>query len=174
MTGEKLLSRRDLRRRGWTDRVISEFLPEPDEIRDNPHIWSAPPMKLYRPLRVKALEMKPEVQAAMQVAAKRKTAAGKAIITKRCRMIDRVTEAPAPDLSALTQAEIILAVLERGAVDVLSDRLAVYRQELTTSCKRAGIPDVDSAVMMKLLDVISQAQTWLAGECSRRKERLKA
>jgi len=172
-TGEKLLTRRDLRRRGWTDRVIADFLPEPDEIRDNPHVWTAPPMKLYRRPRVEALELKPEVREALDLAAKRKVAAGKASMTKKSRLVDAVAAMPPPAVVLeITGAEVMNAALERLALRYLIDELGDYKRTLAACCTSAGIEDRDRAVKAKLLDVIASAQPWLAQACAKEKERL--
>src|SRR3954467_4473522 len=37
----------ELRKRGWTDRLIRKLLGEPDEIKRSLHFWKAPPTQLY-------------------------------------------------------------------------------------------------------------------------------
>jgi hypothetical protein len=46
----------ELRRRGWTDREIKTYLPEPDATEPNPHHPNGHPMRLYAITRVEAIE----------------------------------------------------------------------------------------------------------------------
>jgi hypothetical protein len=46
-----------LKRRGWTDRQIAQYLPEPDGTEPNPHHPGGKPMGLYCIRRVEALEV---------------------------------------------------------------------------------------------------------------------
>jgi hypothetical protein len=46
----------DIKDRGWTNTLITRFLPVPDEMRPNPHYRSAAPMKLYSLDRVISVE----------------------------------------------------------------------------------------------------------------------
>ena len=172
VNGDKLLTRRDLSRRGWTPAVISKFLPTPDEIRDNPHVWNGPHMRLYRARRVQILELNPEVKQALEAAGKRRAAAAKACATKKSKLIDSIDHLPAPELPKLTRAEIVRAVMERGAVELLSESLQEYGRALISRCNRAGIDDRDRAVKAKILDVIAAEHGWLAKACARQKERL--
>jgi hypothetical protein len=45
-----------LKRRGWSDRQITRYLPEPDGTEPNPHHPGGKPMGLYCIRRVEALE----------------------------------------------------------------------------------------------------------------------
>jgi hypothetical protein len=170
--GEKLLTRRDLRRRGWTPAVVEKFLQAPDEIRNNPHIWSGPQMRLYRAGRVQKLEVTQEVKQAIEAAERRIAAAAKACTTKKAKLIDSLDHVPAPELPKLTRAEIVRMVIERGAVDLLAESLEEYRREMVTRCNRVVIADRNRAVKAKILDVIAAEHGWLAKECARQKEQL--
>jgi hypothetical protein len=44
---KEYLVKSKLLERGWTNSLINKFLPEPDEIKKNPHYRKAAPMKLY-------------------------------------------------------------------------------------------------------------------------------
>lgn len=46
----------DLKRRGWTDRLIKMFLGSPDRTLPNPHVKSGSPKRLYLASRVEAIE----------------------------------------------------------------------------------------------------------------------
>ena len=84
-----------------------------------------------------------------------------------------MTEAHAPAwLRDMTRAQIIRAAFKHAALAYLRDALKDYEHGLVDACKRAELADRDIAIKAKILDVIAEAQPWLSGECTRRKERL--
>ena len=74
---------------GWTKTMITKFLPEPI-LKDNPHYKNAAPMKLWRKNDVMEIMQTPEFIEAMEKAAKRKEAAGKAKQTKKKKLSDEM------------------------------------------------------------------------------------
>ena len=72
---DKLYTKTDLKGRGWTDGLIARFLPVPDEMKENPHYRSGPPMKLYLPNRVAEAEASQAFQEAIAAVASRRQGA---------------------------------------------------------------------------------------------------
>jgi hypothetical protein len=60
----ELLTRSQLKQRGWTEGLIANFLGQPDALKPNPRYRSAAPMRLYALARVEAIEMEPAFGAA--------------------------------------------------------------------------------------------------------------
>lgn len=76
--------------RGWTDFLIRHFLKAPDLTVDNPHYKCASPMSLYLIERVERIEATDGFKAMMQSASIRKKKVGKAVDTKRSRIMTYV------------------------------------------------------------------------------------
>ena len=72
----------ELKKRGWSDRLIRELLGEPDEIKRSLHFWKAPPMQLYVCDRVIAAESDLAFVAYQESRAKR-SAASKATAERK-------------------------------------------------------------------------------------------
>jgi hypothetical protein len=72
-----------LKERGWTEAMIRDLLGEPDLHVDNPNYKSAAPMRLWRLQKVEAIEALPEFAARKERAERQRTAAGKAVQTKK-------------------------------------------------------------------------------------------
>lgn len=63
-------------KRYWTDRMIRDYLGEPDKVAPNPHYRNGAPMRLYRLDRVEAIEATLDTDA-MRVDRERRSAAAK-------------------------------------------------------------------------------------------------
>lgn len=94
------ITKSDLRDRGWTQKMIETFLPDPDETARNPKYRCADPMKLYNNERVMALESSPAWAAADEAASPRRAAARKAVRTKYEKTEQRLAELDRPKLEA--------------------------------------------------------------------------
>lgn len=70
------LTRRQLRRRGWSAALLAEFLPAPDGY--HPGAWSNRPVPLYAAARVEHTEATPEFRALWALVERRRGAAAKA------------------------------------------------------------------------------------------------
>lgn len=77
-----------LKARGWTDRMIKQFLGDPDELKTNPYYKSAAPMRLYSMKRVEKVEKSKAFIKAKELSAKRKESAAKGVTTKREKAIE--------------------------------------------------------------------------------------
>ena len=83
MSNQEFITKTDIKKqRGWTNKLLSLFLPEPDEIRDNPLYRSAPKMQLFDLNKIIGIEESQEFKLEKNIAEKRKLYAKKAIDTK--------------------------------------------------------------------------------------------
>src|SRR3954447_375258 len=102
----------ELRKRGWTDRLIRKLLGEPDEIKRSLHFWKAPPTQLYACDRVIAAESDPAFVAYQASRAKR-SAASKA--TAERKRVER--RSPLPCGAACTIPIVRICVGVSRALD---------------------------------------------------------
>lgn len=86
---EEMITQSTIIGMGWTKTMITKFLPEPT-LKDNPHYKNAAPMKLWRKNDVIEIMETPEFIEAMEKAAKRKEAAGKAKQTKEKKLAEEM------------------------------------------------------------------------------------
>ena len=86
---EEMITQSTIIEMGWTKTMITKFLPEPI-LKDNPHYNNAAPMKLWRKNDVMEIMATPEFIEAMEKAAKRKEAAGKAKQTKQKKLAEEM------------------------------------------------------------------------------------
>ena len=101
----EMLHRAAIKARGWTSGMIRRFLPEPDERKPNRWYRSSPPVWLWRPETVEAIEQTPEFRRALAGAGKRKEAARRAVETKLAAM-DRWVDELEIELPDLDEAEL--------------------------------------------------------------------
>lgn len=87
-----LMSRRELRNRGWTDGLISRFLGEADATRQNPRYRSKPPMRLWLKERAEAEEASPTFAEAKRKADMRSGPASAAAKARRDAEAMRIAE----------------------------------------------------------------------------------
>lgn len=57
LTNENYLTMRELRSRGWTERLVGQYLRGADLTSPNPHVASARPQRLFLTMRVVAIEL---------------------------------------------------------------------------------------------------------------------
>lgn len=91
----------------WTDKLIKQYLGEPDEFAPNPRYTKAgAPMRLYRTTRIAAVEATPEFQAAFRASQDRKLSARSAVATRVRNMEDVMREAKITITPNLTNEQI--------------------------------------------------------------------
>ena len=78
----KMITKSGVKERGWTDSMIRRFADPCDEEAVNPHYRNAAPMRLYREVRIEAIEQTSDWQAALAKSLERRKAAAKATETK--------------------------------------------------------------------------------------------
>jgi hypothetical protein len=79
---EEFVIKSKLVEQGWTDALVTKFLPEPDQIKSNPHYRLAAPMKLYLKERVERIEATDQFKEAKEKSSSRKRSAQKAVESK--------------------------------------------------------------------------------------------
>jgi hypothetical protein len=166
--------------RGWTDSLIWSFMPEPDATAPNPY-WSLGwEMQLYDIDRVQAVEATEEFQAAKAEAAKRKTAARKAVGTKTSKLVERMGGLPI-DLPKLSKEELVEKYrgksprrhyTDRLLVNYLRHSLSPYEDYLDQTHGQIGKDEAYVAIKRRVLDTIAEHYPWLAEECKRQQDRL--
>lgn len=77
-------------KRGWTELLCNYFLKEPDLITENSYYKSGAPVKLYLLTRIYQIEATDEFKVMLRSAQTRKAIAGKAVQTKRNKIIAHV------------------------------------------------------------------------------------
>lgn len=137
------LSPAGLRARGWTPGMMRQLLGEPDLLRTNPHLDSAPHTRLYSIERVEAVERSEAFRAASAVASRRSAAARAAALRRRRE------------------------VLVRMAVDHLRHRLTRYDQILDELYGRTGRAAAEELLRNRVYAALSEAYPSLAQECER-------
>ena len=191
-----LLSASQLKRdRGWTDALVKQFCPMPDDFCSNPYYRAGPAVRLYRLDRIKVIEASPEFQEAKARTAVRQAAAKKAGATKRSKALTWLTGAAAPVLPALPRAQLEgLAVDHRNDVlgfkgdsdtwitrrrtsaelvaglqiDFIRFRLAAFEAKLRQAVGKQLDEEAARLIGHKILEAIAAAYPWLAEECARR------
>lgn len=196
-TSDKLYTKTQLKERGWTEGLVAKLLPEPDQIKPNPHHRSGPPMRLYRTDRVAEAEACEAFQEATAALANRRRAAMKGVSTKREKLKANLesVEIKVPrlderrlikracdhynarqidrgnmDLCASESSDRLF--LERITVNYLRHELTPYEDELTNIAGQVGADDARMDIKEKVLDAIAEEYPWLAKECWRQEKRL--
>lgn len=130
-TKKEFISKATLRDRGWTDAMISRFLPECDREANNPHYRCAPSMKLYSVSRVETIEASGDFLEVLQKSCIRKERLARAAIEKKQRM-------------TAYASTVDLGIPLMGRDDVLDAALATYNglmDDLLTVFGHSGIPE---------------------------------
>ena len=186
--------------RGWTDKLIKEFLPTPDLTKPNPNYKSGPPMLLFAIDRIEKIEQTEEFKAKQPDTEKRKAAAKKAVETKLQQLwewLDTVEiHVPAFDKSKLIKracdhyndmqeerefegrstcgmtptADSDPKFLERICVNYLRHCLTKYEEHLDEMSGKVGFGEGYEEIRRKIFSKISENYHWLADECKRQQE----
>jgi nucleosome binding factor SPN SPT16 subunit len=190
---EEYVTVSELRKRGWTDALISRFLGEPDDRRQNPHYRSGPPMKLYNTHRVVQAEATAEYRAAQDARKGRREAAQKALATKKRRIAENVASVKI-EVPQIAKDELIRSAcqsynsggrgdswaressdpkfLERICVNYLRHRLTKYETHLQEIAGKVGVRDAYLEVKGKVLAAIAEQYDWLGDECLLQEQRM--
>jgi hypothetical protein len=183
--------------RGWTDKLIKEFLPVPDATKPNPNYKNGPPMLLFAIDRINNIEETNEFKALQEGAAKRKESAKKAVETKlqqlwtwlntleinvpvfdKPKLIKRACdhynnmqqerEFEGRSTCGMTAtAESDLKFLERICVNYLRHCLTKYEKHLDDMSGKVGFGEGYEEIRRKIFLKISENYIWLADECKR-------
>lgn len=106
-----MLMTSDLRKRGWTVALIRRFLGTPDRTAKNPVYRSKPPMRLYAPERVIAIEGTDEFKRELAKVPERRKHAQKSVATKRAKMQKFLDDLVVP-LPTLSQEQLKKAAIK--------------------------------------------------------------
>lgn len=187
-------------KRGWTDKLLKMFLPDPDLVKANPHYKSGPKMQLFNLARIEAIEKTKEFKAQQEITAKRKQAAEKAVETKWEQLWDYLSDIEI-DVPVLDRAELVeLACdhykvmqswreaegrytcdlmatadseprfLERICVNYLRHCLTKYEAHLDAMSGKVGFDVGYEIVRRRVFSAISEKYGWLADECERQEK----
>jgi hypothetical protein len=197
-TTEQLLAVSQLKKRGWTDSLISRFLGDPDELRRNPHYRSGPPMKLYNVERIEQAEASTEFCDAQDARKNRRDAAQKALATKKQKIADYVENVKI-EVPRLAKGELIRRAcdnynanvpgwkydaplanehsaptfLERICVNYLRHCLTKYETHLGEIAGKVGVRDAYFGIKTRVLEAIAEEYDWLSDECRRQEQRMR-
>ncbi len=195
---EEHLAISQIKKRGWTDALIRQFLGVCDAERVNPHYRTGPPMRLYRRARVIQLESSVEFQAAQQGRKGKREAAAKAVQTKRRLIAEYVAsvEIKVPQFArediirracehynghqmfrrdggdAFANAQSDPEFINRIVVNFLRHCMTEYEQHLDKISGKVGAADAYLEIKTKVLDAIAEDYDWLATECSNQESRM--
>ena len=188
----------EVRRKGFTDRLICDLLPEPECVT-NPMYVSSPPMKLFREEDVlQAMQTKEflEFQEKRQV---RKEAAQKATLTRKQHLLDnvkkslsklKVRQLPFEEVKRRTLREkqewdmlcgsletvpmngsfVNQKTLDRWCVNYIRHHLTVYDEVLERLDRKTGKQEAYELAFTTILHKIGEAYPMLQEECERQIE----
>lgn len=188
--------KKDLQARGWTDALIKQFYPVPEETRRNPRYYGASPMKLYDPKKVRKIERTRKFREASAIAGKRRETASSAADRKRTATAEWVERLPTPSIPAYTLQKLTaLAVaaynslwsdrdpdkhasvnddrdfLDRLCVNFLRHECTNYETRLLETRGKVGASEARLEIRNKVLDAISEEYPLLTAECGRQEAR---
>jgi hypothetical protein len=89
-----MLTMPQLKERGWTEAMVRDLLGEPDRRAPNPHYRSAPPMRLWAPERVTAIEAGEDFAARLKSGKTRSAASVAAADKRREQLLAAVESIP--------------------------------------------------------------------------------
>jgi len=185
------LSLSAVKARGWTDKLIKDFLGEPDKTAVNSHNRSGPPVKLYLISRVEESEASGEWIASHSKLARRRQGAQKAVDTKRTALMEAANRLQMRVPSLGPDKLIKRAVnayndrqdyrggfryasvqcdpefLNRITVNFLRHECSSYERQLEQTYGKIGVRDAYGVINAKIYAAISAAYPELAGECER-------
>lgn len=199
---ESNYSKSQLKQRGWTEKLIREFLGEPDESSENPHYSCAAPVCFFSMKRVHRSEKSKRFLRAKQVADQRKAAAKKAAETKLQKTADLVKALiDQIDVTYLDMPTLLRSAIEsynahqkqlgkdnyastcsawqdndeflaRICVNYLRHHCTPYHQHLDSLSGKVGTRDAYRTIKEEVLEAIAWAYPALADECTRQQHRM--
>jgi len=187
------ITKSGLKERGWTEKLIFDFLGEPDLHRPNPHSRNAPDMCLYHLSRVEEAESSPQFEFAKEKARSRQAAARSGVETKVRKMMESISDVSF-DVPAMSKERLIRKAcdsfnewnferecveqatpssdpefLQRICVNKLRHEMSDYDHEVDGVAGRVGVTEAYVEIRKRVLDEIARKHPWLAQECERQK-----
>ncbi|MGH6815576.1 MAG: hypothetical protein ACREC6_07725 [Hyphomicrobiaceae bacterium] len=191
-----MLTKTNLKERGWTEGLIRKCLGDPHKTSPNPHYSSAAPVKLYLEERVKAAEGTPEFAAAKAIAASRSRSSRAVADRNRAALLVEI-ESVAIVIPTLTERELCrraiaswedwnagydrfdgdgrdadLKTVRRWMVNYLRHECTEYDVHIAGLFKRIGKQQAYKKLKARILDAIADKFVYLADECRRQKMEL--
>lgn len=194
-----LLSKSQLKERGWTESIIKKFLPEPDMVKKNPMYSSASPVKLYKIKKVKKIEKNVGFQEAVERAKIRSEKMANIALSKKNKLLEQIDNMEfsikvIPIKTVLVNSiksynefheEISMEYghfdfrpvdakadsdfLERIEVNYIRHNLTEYDRELEEMAGKIGVHEAVIKIKNTILDGISEKYPELKGECQKQK-----
>ena len=185
----EMLTKTDLRARGWTASLIDTFLPTPDLEKRNPRYASAAPMKLYFLWRIENMERTAQWQQRRAVAKKRSESSSRAAATKAARLLRSLQNmtivVPILPMNQLVQSacrhynDMAIdrekpfrakptsekAFLDRICVNYLRHELTDYEEHLEDVFGKVGVNLARSEIRTRVYSAIAELYPALASEC---------
>jgi hypothetical protein len=184
-----MLTKTDLRARGWTASLIDTFLPAPDLEKRNPRYASAAPMKLYFLWRIENMERTAQWQERRAVAKKRSESSSRAAAKKAARLLRSLQNmtivVPILPMNQLVQSacrhynDMAIdrekpfratptsekAFLDRICVNYLRHELTDYEEHLEDVFGKVGVNSARSEIRTRVYSAIAELYPALASEC---------
>ena len=189
------ITKTKLLKRGWTEFLISHFVPEPHNLRPNYMYRSAAPIKLYKIDIIESIEDTAEFKNLLKGVDKRKKASIKGAKTKREKLLKQIdsVEIQVPILTyndllkkaiehynerqndignyiKLADKKSDKAFLQRIQVNYIRHMLTSYDEELGKIFGKVGVQDAYKEIRNKLFKEISDAYPYLEKECDRQRD----
>lgn len=188
----------EVRKKGFTDRLIRMLLPEPERVR-NPMYASSPPMKLFREEDVLQAMQTKEFLEAQEKRQARKEAARKATLTRKQHLLDnvkkslsklKVRQLPFEEVKRRTLREkqewdmwcgsfetvpmngssVNKKTLDRWCVNYIRHQLTVYDEVLEQLERKTGKQEAYELAFTTILNKIGEVYPMLQEECERQIE----
>lgn len=181
-----MVSKTELVKRGWSRKLIEQFLPTPCQVKGNPRFRKAAPMCLYSAERIKEIESTEEFAESKLGVDKRKRSAALAAETKRQKLLEIVSQikivVPNMDLAVLEKKAIEATYayqcsrgncewecgendVDRHCVNFLRHECTSYDHYLNRLCGLVGKKEAVLLVREKVYEAISESYPNLADEC---------
>ena len=125
-----------MKQRGWTEGLIKKFLPKPDELKTNPIVKSAAPMKLYKITRVEKIEKSEKFIKEIVSISKRKIAAQKAVETKTTKTLEWANSVKI-DVPSIDKDKLL-----RNASTITSNTMIRTLVPLTKTLQTESVPTI--------------------------------
>lgn len=177
----------ELKARGWSSTMIEKLMPEPDEVRDNPYVKSAPKMKFFFVATVKKIERRKSFQKLREKAATRSQNGHAVADRKRIALLETVNDLPIEvkvlpldEVEALgkeqwrshkeNQGEWVSGYpgdIDRLTVNFIRHNLTKYDLHIFAVVNQVGKEDALLRLQERVFDAIASAYPDLEAECNR-------
>lgn len=189
------ITQSELLEKGWTKKLIAEFLGEP-ELKVNPYYKSGHPMKLWPKEEIEQVQNSSDFQKAFDKAQKRKDSAKKAVQTKYQKLLADV-EQKTINVKHIADEQLVKETLRakekwyeyknnysmferdvdgvdevtlaRWVVNYIRHNLTEYDEEIYNLAGKVGIEEAYTLYKNKVLDEIAKTYPKYVNECENQK-----